>query len=106
MRLPRARAYAIAYVAFDLLYFEGQDVRGWDLLERRRALRELVRPTRDEPHLSVSEVFESSGSAVYEAACSLVSKLRRSRYPAGHPDLRMSSRHARAHEDDVGRVPG
>jgi bifunctional non-homologous end joining protein LigD len=88
VRLPRARAYAISYVAFDLLYLEGEDVRGRNLLERRRALRELVRPTRDAPHLSVSEVFENSGSAVYEAACrlgaeGLVSKLRTSKYRAG-----------------------
>lgn len=88
VRLPKARAYAIAYVAFDLLYLDGQDVRGWPLLERRRALRELVRPSRDVPHLSVSEVFEGSGAAVYEAACAMgaegiVSKLRASRYRAG-----------------------
>lgn len=48
-----------------------------------------MRPTtRAEPYLSVSEVFESSGAAVYEAACrigaeAIVSKLRRSRYRAG-----------------------
>ena len=88
VRLPRARAYAIAYVAFDLLYLDGEDVRDWPLLERRHALRELVRPTRDVPHLSVSEAFESPGMAVYEAACrmgaeGIVSKLRQSRYRAG-----------------------
>lgn len=88
VRLPRERAYAIAYVAFDLLYLDGQDVREWTLLERREALRQLVRPTRDEPHLSVSEAFEAPGSAVYEAACrigaeGIVSKLRASRYRAG-----------------------
>jgi bifunctional non-homologous end joining protein LigD len=87
-RLPRARAYAIAYVAFDVLFLEGEDLRGRDLLERRRVLRELVRPTRATPHLSVSEAFESAGSAVYDAACRLsvegiVSKLRRSRYRTG-----------------------
>lgn len=87
-RLPRARAYAIAYVAFDLLFLDGDDLRCRDLLERRRALRQLVRPTRAVPHLSVSEEFEGSGAAVYEAACRLgaegiVSKLRHSRYRAG-----------------------
>jgi bifunctional non-homologous end joining protein LigD len=88
VRLPRARAYAISYVAFDLLFLDGQDLRGLDLLERRRALRELLRPSRDVPHLSVSEPFENAGTAVYEAACRLgaegiVSKLRGSRYRAG-----------------------
>jgi ATP-dependent DNA ligase len=51
-------------------------------------LRELVRPSRATPHLSVSEEFEGSGAAVYDAACRLgaegiVSKLRRSRYRTG-----------------------
>lgn len=88
LRAGRSKAHAIAFVAFDLLYLEGEDIRGQDLLERRRALHELVRPSRAEPHLSVSEVFEGSGAAVYEAVCRLgaegvVSKLRRSRYRAG-----------------------
>ena len=55
--------------AFDLLEFDGKDVRREQIEERKRLLAKLLRGS----HLSIvlNEHFEEDGAAVYRAACEL-----------------------------------
>ena len=55
----------VHFLAFDLLYLDGFDLRRVALSERKRLLAEIVRP---HPLLRVSEHFESGGEDLLEAA--------------------------------------
>ncbi|WP_333826747.1 DNA ligase D [Pararhodobacter sp.] len=57
------------YVAFDLLYRDGRDLRGVALLERKQALQALLSETTDP--LRYSEHFEDEGEMVLRHACRL-----------------------------------
>ncbi|MBV9269448.1 MAG: DNA ligase D [Acidobacteriaceae bacterium] len=50
---------------FDVLYADGYDLRGMELEERRRVLQSIVTPNE---HIRISEVFETSGDEMFEAA--------------------------------------
>ena len=55
----------IAFVAFDLLYLEGEDLRKLPLIERREKLRELL---PDDDGIQYSDHFVASGKEVFAAA--------------------------------------
>ncbi|MBI1789500.1 MAG: DNA ligase D [Acidobacteria bacterium] len=59
-----ARARPAALFLFDLLYLDGQDLRGAPLNERKRLLRQILKPT---PAIRLSEDFED-GQTLFEAA--------------------------------------
>ncbi len=70
---------------FDVLYLNGFDLRGVSLRERRRILQLIVTPSE---HIRVSEVFETSGDQMFEAAKrmgleGILAKDGRSSYQAG-----------------------
>ena len=83
--LAKGRADRLRYVAFDLLYFDGRDLRALPLLQRKELLRALL---EDSAILQFSEHFHTSGSELYKQACKLglegvISKLRDAPYRSG-----------------------
>ena len=54
------------YYVFDVLEADGEDVRGLPLLERKRVLRELVKPAGP---IRITPYRRGSGIALYEEAC-------------------------------------
>ncbi len=76
----------IVYFAFDLLLLDGNDLRATPLVERKDALKELLRGSPG--MLRYSDHVEGSGAEFFRHACRLrlegaVSKLRESKYRAG-----------------------
>lgn len=59
-----ARHHPVVFYAFDLLYLDGRDLRGLTLIERKRLLKEVLRPT---DVIRYSENF-NDGKALFEAA--------------------------------------
>src|SRR5207248_5022357 len=82
--LAKKHSDRLVYLAFDLLYFDGYDLRGAPLIERKRALQRVLE--KPPPKIVYVEHFEiDDGEAVYRHACKLklegiVSKRRHSRY--------------------------
>ena len=79
--LMRRRAPQHFY-AFDLLWIDGEDLRSWPLLERKRRLRELI--ASPGPALYVDHVA-GAGVDLFEAVCAndmegIVAKLAEGRY--------------------------
>jgi bifunctional non-homologous end joining protein LigD len=71
-------------VAFDLVYFNGYDLRRLPLIERKAHLKKLIANTS----IQFSESFEIDGREMFEHACTIglegvVSKVRDSRYVSG-----------------------
>lgn len=60
-----ARSTPVVYFAFDLLYFDGYDLRNVPLGERRRLLEEIVTPS---DVLRISEAFPGAGEELLAAA--------------------------------------
>jgi bifunctional non-homologous end joining protein LigD len=59
----------LAYVAFDLLWLDGQDLRPLPLSQRKRRLNRLI--PRAAGALSRIPCFENEGKELFEAACRL-----------------------------------
>ena len=85
-----AEGRSLAYVAFDLLFLDGQDLRSRPLLERKRALARLLRGRRG--RVRYSEHVVGSGPKAHQRACrekleGIVSKRASAAYTAGRgPD--------------------
>ena len=76
---------AIAFVAFDLLHLEGEDLRKLTLIERRERLRDLL---PDDDGIQYSDHFVASGAEVFAAARlmgleGIVSKRAKAPYRSG-----------------------
>ncbi|MFS8051560.1 non-homologous end-joining DNA ligase [Rhizobium sp. BR 317] len=56
------------FMAFDLLYFDGHDLRSMELSSRRHLLESIV-PAGSSSVLRLSEVFDGDGAALFDAAC-------------------------------------
>ena len=74
------------FYAFDLLYLDGQDLRGAPLIARKEALQTIIASGSDP--LRFSEHFEADGETMLRHACrlsleGLVSKLRDAPYHSG-----------------------
>lgn len=77
----RGHSNKLVLYAFDLLYLNGFDLRREPLIERKAALRDLMKKS----DILFSESFETSGEKMLKAACAMglegvVSKIRGSRY--------------------------
>jgi bifunctional non-homologous end joining protein LigD len=89
--LAKRHSDRLVYLAFDLLYLDGYDLRGGPLIERKRALEGLLE--KPPPRMVYVEHFEmDNGEAVYRHACKLklegiVSKRRDSTYRSGRQDI-------------------
>jgi bifunctional non-homologous end joining protein LigD len=60
-----ARSTPVVYFVFDLLYLDGYDLRGVDLIGRRRLLEQILTPN---DVLRLSEAFPGAGEPMLEAA--------------------------------------
>ena len=58
------------FYAFDLLWLNGDDLRGKSLLERKRRLRSLLR-TRKDSRILYLDHLERNGSGLFAKACEL-----------------------------------
>jgi bifunctional non-homologous end joining protein LigD len=80
----KGRSKKIVMVAFDLLYFNGYDLRKLPLSERKALLQKIIAKT----DIQFSESFEIDGREMYKHACKtglegVVSKVRDYRYVSG-----------------------
>ena len=60
-----ARSHPVVFFAFDLLYLDGRDLRGEPLIERKKLLKEILKP--DEV-IRYSEHFTTNASELLAAA--------------------------------------
>jgi len=77
---------SLVYVAFDLLFLDGRDLRPEPLLARKKELARLLEGRRGV--LRYSEHFDAPGQEVYERACrmaleGIVSKRKQAPYTSG-----------------------
>ncbi len=68
--LAEGRPQDLVYFAFDLLYLDGDDLRGAALLHRKQTLATLLR-ARPQPALRLSDHVQGAGVAFYNQACRL-----------------------------------
>src|SRR5437763_3977692 len=89
--LSRKHSDRLIYLAFDLLYLEGYDLRHAPLIERKRALKVVLAKAPEK--IAVSDFLEvQDGQTVYRQACAMglegiVSKRRDSPYRSGRQDI-------------------
>jgi bifunctional non-homologous end joining protein LigD len=69
--LKSGRQDRMAYYVFDLLHVDGQDLTSVPLIERKRALAELLEDTPKNSIVRLSEHFEASGASMLKHACDL-----------------------------------
>jgi bifunctional non-homologous end joining protein LigD len=87
--LSKRDASRLTFHAFDLLYLDGQDLRGRPLLERKEALKRILKGAPKT--LVYVDHFEAEGESVFEHACrmkleGIVAKRRDSKYRSGRQD--------------------
>ena len=80
----KGKSTRIVFVAFDLLYLNGCDLRKLSLIERKKQLKKII----DGTDLQFSESFEVDGPDMFAHACKVglegvVSKVRDSQYTSG-----------------------
>ena len=90
--LGKGDSTRITFHAFDLLYIHGHDLRRVPLLERKRMLQMLLQALPKGSPIQYSDHLEGNALSMKLQACELglegiVSKLKDSRYVAGHSDL-------------------
>lgn len=82
----KRQAADAAFVAFDLLYLDGHDLRKTELSARRHLLRGLI--PNDDPTIRFSEDFEGDSDEFFDIACQhglegIIAKDRNSNYRSG-----------------------
>jgi bifunctional non-homologous end joining protein LigD len=80
-------SHEASFMAFDLLYFDGHDLTGMDLMARRHLLESLV-PAKGEDIIRLSEEIEADGDRLLATACEhglegIIAKNRHSTYRSG-----------------------
>lgn len=68
--LKQGRRDRLVYYVFDLLHRDGQDLRGWPLIDRQDALRSLL-PERHDGPLRASDHSEEPGPTLLRYACEM-----------------------------------
>jgi len=99
----------LIFFAFDLLFVKGQDLRQQSLVDRKRALKELIEGTygKDQAEIRYVEHFENGGEAVLKSACrmsleGIVSKQAAARYASGRTDSWTKAKCRAGHEVVIG----
>jgi bifunctional non-homologous end joining protein LigD len=67
--LSKSRYDRMAFYAFDLLYLDGYDLRAAPLIERKKALAELLTPEMSPIHFS--QHFDADAATLYKQACAM-----------------------------------
>ena len=90
--LSEGRSKDLTYFVFDLLFFEGKDLRGLPLIERKKRLQSLLEKNgRPGKFLKYVEHLAEPGDAVLQSACRLnlegiISKCASAPYQSGRTD--------------------
>ncbi|HEY1217078.1 MAG TPA: DNA ligase D, partial [Bryobacteraceae bacterium] len=89
--LSRKAPRRLTYLAFDLLYLDGYDLRSASLQDRKRVLRQLLDEVARNGRIQFNPHIEAEASAVFEQACALhlegiVSKEIHSTYRSGRQE--------------------
>jgi bifunctional non-homologous end joining protein LigD len=90
--LSEGRSKDLTYFVFDLLFFEGEDLRGLSLIERKKRLQRLLENNgRAGKFLKYVEHLAEPGDAVLQSACRLnlegiISKCSSAPYQSGRTD--------------------
>jgi bifunctional non-homologous end joining protein LigD len=89
--LKAGRSTHMAFFAFDLLYFQGANVMGATLLDRKSLLRTALKGTAKAGPIRYSEHFAIDGTEMLEEACKhglegIISKRRDKPYCSGRKD--------------------
>ena len=106
--LAAAQTGDLVYFAFDLLFAQGQDLRGLPLADRKLRLKELLtQHAKNDPHIRYVEHFENGGEAVLQSACrmsleGIVSKQRSAPYRSGRGDAWTKAKCRAGHEVIIG----
>jgi bifunctional non-homologous end joining protein LigD len=107
--LSEGKTDDLIFFAFDLLFLEGEDLRGRSLVDRKRALRSLIEEAygKDLTEIRYVEHFESGGDAVLKSACrmsleGIVSKQADARYASGRSDSWTKAKCRAGHEVVIG----
>jgi bifunctional non-homologous end joining protein LigD len=100
----------LIFFAFDLLFAEGQDLRGRPLAERKVRLKTLL-DARPSPRLRYVDHFETAGDAVLRSACrmsleGIVSKRLDAAYRSGRGEDWLKSKCRAGHEVVIGGWSG
>ncbi|MCJ9692992.1 non-homologous end-joining DNA ligase [Rhizobium sp. PRIMUS64] len=83
----KKRSSTALFMAFDLIYFDGHDLRNAELSMRRHLLEDLV-PTEGKGDIRLSEEVDADGDALLRVACEhglegIIAKDRNSAYRSG-----------------------
>jgi len=90
--LSDERTEELIYFVFDLLFLDGEDLRGKAVSARKERLAALLRPVKGIPHYRYVEHFAIAGKTFLESACrahmeGIISKRMDAPYRSGRSDL-------------------
>jgi bifunctional non-homologous end joining protein LigD len=107
--LSESKTDDLIFFAFDLLFLEGEDLRGRSLVDRKRSLKSLLEEVygQHQTEIRYVEHFESGGDAVLKSACrmsleGIVSKRADARYVSGRSDSWTKAKCRAGHEVVIG----
>jgi bifunctional non-homologous end joining protein LigD len=69
--LSKSRYDRMAYYVFDLLFLDGYDLRAVPLIDRKKALFEVLSEAGDIAPILFSEHFDTDGASLFKQACEL-----------------------------------
>lgn len=97
----------LIFFAFDLLWAQGQDLRGFTLAERKSLLKTLLEAQGELPLVRYVEHFETAGDTVLQSACrmnleGIISKRLDSKYRSGRTGDWTKSKCRAGHEVVIG----
>ena len=111
--LSEGRTGDLAFFVFDLLFAEGEDLRGLPLSERKARLKALTERAGRKlgPRIRYVDHFETGGAAVLESACrmsleGIVSKKLDAPYRSGRSDSWLKAKCRAGHEVVIGGWTG
>jgi bifunctional non-homologous end joining protein LigD len=84
-KMEKLPTFSLVYYIFDILYFNGYDLRAVPLLERKKLLSEVLSSSG---HIRLVEYFENDGASLFEASVNLglegiIAKLKDGAYESG-----------------------
>ena len=101
----------LVFFAFDLLFADGEDLRGLPLRARKQRLKALIDDAGLGPHIHYVDHFETDGAAVLQSACKMslegiVSKRLDAPYRSDRSDAWLKAKCRAGHEVVIGGWTG
>jgi bifunctional non-homologous end joining protein LigD len=105
--LAEGKTGDLIFFAFDLLFADGEDLRGLPLRERKKRLKKILGDGDDDSPIRYVPHFETGGDAVLESACrmsleGIVSKRADAPYQSGRTDAWVKTKCRGGHEVVIG----